>query len=92
MTKASSKRASADVGFMMTAYNLRRIINILGIERFREYLQYLTDLFFGKKAVFKRILAHTLAEVRRMKFGSQSLILPVNRLYLVNKSAIRGGF
>ena len=35
MTKNSSTRASADVGFMMTAYNLRRIINILGIERLR---------------------------------------------------------
>jgi len=42
----------------MTAYNLRRIINILGIERFRKYLQYLTDLFFGKTAVFDRILAY----------------------------------
>ena len=60
MTKNSLERASADVGFMMTAYNLRRIINILGTERFRKYLQYIEDLFFGKTAVFDKILAHML--------------------------------
>ena len=30
------KRASADVGFIFIAYNLRRIINILGIEKLIE--------------------------------------------------------
>ena len=55
---------------MMTAYNLRRIINILGIERFREYLQYLTDLFFGKTAVFDRILAHMLAYLGKVVLKS----------------------
>jgi len=38
MTKRSMKRASADVGLMFTAYNLRRILNIIGIEAFRSYL------------------------------------------------------
>jgi hypothetical protein len=92
MTKKSSKRASADVGFMMTAYNLRRIINILGIARFREYLQYLTDLFFGKNAVFDRLLAHMLAFLRRMKYWSPRLIMPVNRLSLINIPIPSGGF
>ena len=46
MTKRSMKRASADVGLMMTAYNLRRIINILGVERLRKYLEELIDLIF----------------------------------------------
>jgi hypothetical protein len=32
------KRASADVGLIFTAYNLRRIMNIVGIEVFRSYL------------------------------------------------------
>lgn len=38
MTKRTMKRASADVGLMFTAYNLRRLINIIGIEVFRSYL------------------------------------------------------
>jgi len=32
------KRATADVGLIFTAYNLRRIMNIVGIEVFRSYL------------------------------------------------------
>ena len=92
MTKNSSKRASADVGFMMTAYNLRRIINILGIERFRKYLQYIADLFFSKTTVLERILAHMLAFLGRIEFGSPSSLLPVNRLSLTNISEQHGGF
>lgn len=37
-TKRGLNRASADVGLMFTAYNLRRIINIIGIEAFRRCL------------------------------------------------------
>jgi hypothetical protein len=92
MTKNSSKRASADVGFMMTAYNLRRIINILGIERFRKYLQYIVDLIFSNTAVLDRILAHMLVFLGRMEFGSSSSMLLVNRLSLTNISEPRGGF
>lgn len=33
ITKKSMKRASADVGFIFIAYNLRRIINIIGIDK-----------------------------------------------------------
>jgi transposase len=84
MTKNSSTRASADVGFMMTAYNLRRIINILGIERFREYLQYIIDLFFSKTAVLERILAKMLAYLGEIQYWNLSLILPVNRLSLIH--------
>ena len=38
ITKKSMKRASADVGFIFIAYNLRRIINILTIEKLLELL------------------------------------------------------
>ena len=49
LTKKGIKRASADVGFMFIAYNLRRIGNILTSNRLREYLRILVLLFFGKK-------------------------------------------
>ena len=39
MTKKYIKRANADVGLIMTAYNLRRIINILGTGVIKDYLQ-----------------------------------------------------
>jgi len=38
MTKKTMKRASADVGLMFVAYNLRRIMNIINIEVIRRYL------------------------------------------------------
>ena len=46
MTKKYIHRASADAGLMMTAYNLRRIINILEINVLQEYLQTLLNTFF----------------------------------------------
>jgi transposase len=46
LTKKYIHRASADVGFMMIAYNLKRIINILGKDIFREYLQKVLNIIF----------------------------------------------
>jgi len=39
LSKKGMTRASADVGLMFIAYNLRRIINILGLDAFRKYLK-----------------------------------------------------
>jgi len=47
ITKKGMKRASADVGFMFTAYNLRRLINIIDKSLLKKYLQELA-LFFSK--------------------------------------------
>jgi transposase len=49
LTKYGIKRASADVGFMLIAYNFRRIGNILTRDRLKEYLRILVSLFLGKK-------------------------------------------
>jgi len=45
LTKQGKERASADVGFMFIAYNLRRIMNILGQEVFKKYLRMLVLKF-----------------------------------------------
>jgi len=42
-----SDNPNADVGFMFTAYNLRRIINILGINLLKEYLRILISIFLS---------------------------------------------
>jgi hypothetical protein len=60
MTKKGKKRASADVGLMMTAYNLRRLINLIGLEGLREaltaslaaFLGAINDLLGAVKAIF----------------------------------------
>lgn len=45
MTKKGKARASADVGLMCIAYNLRRIITILGKKVFTKYLKELQSTF-----------------------------------------------
>jgi transposase len=42
MTKETMERASADVGLIMTVYNLRRLINIVGIKKLMEYIVNMT--------------------------------------------------
>ncbi len=68
MTKKSMKRASADVGFIFIAYNLRRIMNILGLNGLKELFKALildifkiicfVKLFFAKKNNEKIFLEH----------------------------------
>jgi transposase len=48
LTKKGIKRASTDVGFMFIAYNIRRIINILGRDELRKYLEVLVLLLLNQ--------------------------------------------
>ena len=92
MTKKGSKRASADVGLMMIAYNLRRIINILGIERLREYLENRIDLFFSEIVNLGSILANMRVLLRKIQYWKASFMLPVNQLSLTHIPPNYGGF
>ena len=56
LTKQGKERASADVGFMFLAYNLRRIINILGHDVFKKYLKLLVLRFFMFLKILKSII------------------------------------
>ena len=52
MTKKTIKRASADVGLIYIAFNLRRIFNILPQNEFKKYLRALDFYFY----IFQRHL------------------------------------
>jgi len=54
LTKRGINRATSDVGFMFIAYNLRRIINILGHDLLKEYLRILVSSFLTVSAFFRR--------------------------------------
>ena len=56
-TKRGLKRASADVGLMFTALNLRRLINIVDKNALKEYLKELALLFFAVPAFGRSIFA-----------------------------------
>jgi transposase len=58
-TKKGIKRASADVGLMFTAFNLRRLINIIDKNLFKEFLQELASLFDIQTALLKLFSAST---------------------------------
>ena len=53
ITKKTIKRATADVGFMLVAYNLRRLINILGQNELVKYLKEILSFFQLKKLPLK---------------------------------------
>lgn len=57
VTKKGINRASADVGFILTAYNLRRLINILGMEKLREYMKSIFQYFRLKIKQFQLFLS-----------------------------------
>lgn len=56
-TKKGLKRASADVGLMFIAYNLRRLMNIVDNNAFKEFLKELAFAFCAVSAFSKHIFA-----------------------------------
>jgi transposase len=58
-TKRGIKRASADVGLIFTAFNLRRLINIIDKNAFKKFLGELASLYFAKQASLKPFKALT---------------------------------
>jgi hypothetical protein len=55
MTKKSMKHASADVGLIFTAYNLRRIFNIIDQKKLKKYLKGLALRFLILTRCFNAI-------------------------------------
>jgi hypothetical protein len=66
MTKKSMKRASADVGLIFVAYNLRRIMNILGQDKLKTYLKALPTVFCSIMAQFKAISRSNFFSPRKL--------------------------
>ena len=58
ITKKYIERAEADFGFIMTAYNLRRIINIVGIKRLKKYIRSIFHDLCSVFGLLKLFLSH----------------------------------
>jgi hypothetical protein len=67
-TKKGIRRASADVGLMFTAFNLRRLINIIDKNLFKKFLRELASLYFGKSALLQLFSASTRLHLPSRKF------------------------
>lgn len=57
MTKKTMEHATADVGMIFTAYNLRRIFNLVGQDELKAYFKQLGLCFYQFKRQYKAILA-----------------------------------
>lgn len=82
MTKKTKERASADVGLIMIAYNLRRLLNILNQKQLKTYLTRLCSYFLLKKAFFKL----KISKIQVFVFSSKNTLYifknALNRIYL----------
>jgi transposase len=74
LTKKGIKRASADVGFMLIAYNLRRIGNILTRDLLKEYLRILVSLLLSKEPHFRLIISNFMTTFLGYQIGIEKFM------------------
>jgi len=69
ITKRGIKRASADAGLMFVAYNLKRLISIMGSDGLTRYLQVLALLIIAKTGLQQLMIVNTaplFVQVKKM--------------------------
>jgi hypothetical protein len=83
MTKKSIKHASADVGLIFTAYNLKRIFNLVDLNILKMYLKR-TDLFYwGNTAPFKAFSDFVNFDINLPVFFKRRIYCSLNGLSLL---------
>lgn len=82
LTKKGKKRASADIGLMVVAFNLRRLINIIGFDVLKEWLKSLVFQFFELFYNFSRTITHqcTLQEIKNISRPA-AFYIPLNGIF-----------
>jgi len=78
ITKKGMKRASADVGFMFTAYNLRRLMNIIDKNLLRKYLQELALCFSIILSSVKAIILKIRSSILDTPTFKNIFLIPFN--------------
>ena len=81
LSKKGMARASADIGFMFIAYNMRRLINILGKDLFCKYLTicvlYLFGLLKAIRLIFFKFFSMTRTvgiHMKNIKYSANTFI------------------
>lgn len=82
MTKKTIKHASADVGLIFTAYNLKRIFNLIDQNRLKKYLKELVLLFYPLKSIFKAVYALFIFHHNSIPFFKNGFYYPLKQIYL----------
>jgi hypothetical protein len=84
MTKKTIKHASADVGLIFTAYNLRRIFNLVDQNLLKQYLKILLSLFQVLTVHLRPFLSFKLFANNSRPFYKTAFLCTKNQLYLPN--------
>jgi hypothetical protein len=82
MTKKTIKHAAGDVGLIFTAFNLRRIFNIIDHDMLKKYLKVLACFFYFMRSCFKRLYACHSYTHKIKQPENDYFFMSVNRLYL----------
>ena len=83
MTKKTIKHASADVGLIFTAYNLKRIFNLVDLNMLKMYLKRTALFYWFNTTHFKAIYNLKIFELSRYLFIKQRYYCSGNGLYLL---------
>lgn len=92
LTKKGINRASADVGLILTAYNIRRIINIIGLKMLKEYLKTILAFVFEKTGLSKPVLNSLNMLSLQIKKILGIRLISLKHLYLIHKVTVQIGF
>jgi transposase len=92
ITKKGKDRASADVGLMFIAYNLTRIINIIGQDGLKKYLKVLVLFFSHLLSCIKRIASYFNEPNYFANFSLIYFVPRSNRVTFGKTFAVGGGF
>ncbi len=83
MTKKTIKHASADVGLIFSAYNLRRIFNLIDQNLLKQYLKVLAPFFDALTALFSAFYAKFSFENVKVTFLIKNFNCSLNPIYLL---------
>jgi hypothetical protein len=64
MIKRTIRHAAADVGLIFTAFNLRRIFNIIGYSALKKYLEVLAVFFCHLSSYFKPLYEFRFSSIK----------------------------
>jgi transposase len=91
ITKKGIKRASADVGFMFIAYNLRRLMNIIDTSAFKRFLKELpfvfNQVFTSLKAIIFKIGPPFYSQIILRTISKPLRIDPENFIFEQNRGS-----
>lgn len=85
MTKKSIKHASADVGLIFTAYNLKRIFNLVNLNMLKMYLKRMALFYSSLMTVFKAFSEFIFFDLTRCLIFKRRNYCSGNGLYLLQK-------